>query len=148
MTLVQMQLRSVGAAAGGWVRRASYLKKWVVLGTAIGVIAGLGAVLFFWALTTAAALFLNGIGGYIDPLSTSEGGRAASGYFTRWWAIPLVVALGGLISGVIVTRFAPEAQGGGADAAIDAVHRNPRGIRARVVVVKIISSAGEASTEA
>ncbi len=136
-----MQLRSVGAAAGGWVRRASYLKKWVVLGTAIGIIAGLGAVVFFVTLRTAGDLLLSGIGGYVDPQPAAEGGRAGSGHFTRWWAIPLVVGLGGLASGAIVTRFAPEAEGHGTDAAIDAVHRNPRMIRARVVLVKIISSA-------
>ncbi|MEO8851888.1 MAG: chloride channel protein, partial [Allobranchiibius sp.] len=141
MTAVQMQLRSVGAAAGGWVRRASYLKKWIVLGTAIGIIAGLGAVLFVYALTTAGDLLLSGIGGYVDPLPAAEGGRLGSGHFTRWWAIPLVVGLGGLLSGIIVTRFAPEAEGHGTDAAIDAVHRNPRMIRARVVFVKMISSA-------
>lgn len=141
MSLVQMQLRSIGAVAGGWVRRASYLKKWVVLGAAIGVIAGLGAVVFFLALRTAGDLLLSGIGGYVDPTPAAEGGRLGSGHFTRWWAIPLVVGGGGLVSGLLVTKFAPEAEGHGTDAAIDAVHRNPRMIRARVVVVKIITSA-------
>jgi H+/Cl- antiporter ClcA len=141
MTLVQVRLRSVGAAAGGWVRRSSYLKKWVVLGTVIGVIAGLGAVVFYLALQAAGHLLLEGIGGYAVPLPSSEGGRSSSGHFTRWWAVPLVVALGGLLSGLLVTWLAPEAEGHGTNAAIDAVHRNPRMIRTRAVIVKLVASA-------
>ena len=53
----------------------------------------------------------------------------------------LVVGLGGLISGILVFSLAPEAEGHGTDAAIAAVHHNPRGIRARVSFVKIIASA-------
>jgi len=41
----------------------------------------------------------------------------------------------------LVVRFAPEAEGHGTDAAIPAVHHNPRGIRFRVVLVKIVASA-------
>ncbi|MEO7132288.1 MAG: chloride channel protein [Dermatophilaceae bacterium] len=141
MTLVQVHLRSVGTAAGGWVRRASYLKKWLVLGGAIGIIAGLGAVLFYLALRTAGDLLLGAIGGYVVPLPAAEGGTTGSGHFTRWWAIPLVVGLGGLLSGLLVTLLAPEAAGHGTDAAIDAVHRNPRMIRTRAVIVKMIASA-------
>ena len=141
MTVVQTQLRSVGAAAGGWVRRASYLQKWVVLGAVIGVIAGLGAVTFYLALQAAGHLLLEDIGGYTVPAAAVEGGARGSGHFTRWWAIPLVVALGGLLSGLLVTKLAPEAEGHGTDAAIDAVHRNPRMIRARAVVVKMVTSA-------
>ncbi|HWC22773.1 MAG TPA: chloride channel protein [Flexivirga sp.] len=141
MTIVQTQLRSVGATAGGWVRRASYLQKWVVLGAVIGVIAGLGAIVFYLALQAAGHFLLEGIGGYVVPAPAAEGGAHGSGHFTRWWAIPLVVALGGLLSGLLVTKLAPEAEGHGTDAAIDAVHRNPRMIRARAVVVKLVTSA-------
>jgi len=52
-----------------------------------------------------------------------------------------VVALGGLISGIIVYRFAPEAEGHGTDAAIAAYHHNPRGIRGRIPLVKLVASA-------
>ncbi|MGN6415019.1 chloride channel protein [Flexivirga sp.] len=141
MTIVQTQLRSAGAAAGGWVRRSSYLQKWVVLGAVIGVIAGAGAIVFYLALQAAGHLLLEDIGGYTVPSPAAEGGATGDGHFSRWWAIPLVVALGGLLSGLLVTKFAPEAEGHGTDAAIDAVHRNPRMIRSRAVLVKIITSA-------
>jgi CIC family chloride channel protein len=64
-----------------------------------------------------------------------------AGGFARPWAIPLVVGFGGLISGVLVFGFAPEAEGHGTDAAIAAVHHNPRGIRGRVTLIKLVASA-------
>ena len=99
--------------------RRSYLRKWVVLGAVIGVVGGLGAILFYTALEFATHLFLGVLAGYTPPTPAGEGGAP----ITRCrppWAIPLVVALGGLISGVIVFRFAPEAEGHGTDAAIAA----------------------------
>ena len=81
------------------------------------------------------------IGGYQPPLPVGEGNRLAAGTFTRPWAIPLVVGLGGLISGFLVFRFAPEAEGHGTDAAIAAVHHNPRGIRGRLTFIKLLASA-------
>ena len=56
-------------------------------------------------------------------------------------ALPLVVGLGALLGAILVFRFAPEAEGHGTDAAISAVHHNPRGIRFRAVIVKIVASA-------
>ena len=104
------------------------------------LITGLGAVAFTWAIRVCSWLLLEVIGGYVPPTSVGEGNVFGSD-FARPWAVPLVVGLGGLISGVLVTRFAPEAEGHGTDAAIDAVHRNPRGMRARASVVKIVASA-------
>ena len=123
------------------VRDWDYLRKWLVLGALIGVVAGLAAIVFILALEQSSRLLLEGLGGYEPPLPVGEGNRLAAGEFTRPWAIPLVVGLGGLISGVLVFRFAPEAEGHGTDAAIAAIHHNPRAIRGRVTLVKLLSSA-------
>ncbi|WP_347354799.1 chloride channel protein [Intrasporangium sp.] len=133
--------RAWSSRLGRQVRDAPYLRKWLVLGVLLGVIAGLGAVVFYESLRLATHLFLGLLGGYQIPTVVSEGGLVASAGFVRPWAIPLIVAFGGLLSGVVVIRFAPEAEGHGTDAAIDAVHRNPRGVRLRAVVVKIVASA-------
>jgi len=122
------------------LRGANYLRKWVVLGALIGVVGGLGAIAFYTALELATWFFLGFLGGYTPPSPAGEGGAPITG-FSRAWALPFVVALGGLISGLLVYRFAPEAEGHGTDAAIAAYHHNPRGIRGRIPLVKIVASA-------
>ncbi|WP_265123694.1 chloride channel protein [Hoyosella sp. YIM 151337] len=133
-------MRSSAGWFVNWVRSTSYLKKWIVLGTAIGMIAGLGAALFLTMLMGASHLLLETIGGYSPPSAAGEGGGAGTGV-TRPWALPLIVGLGGLVAGFIVYRWAPEAEGHGTDAAIEAVNKDPRMIRGRVVVIKLIASA-------
>ena len=92
---VRHRLLSVATQSGGWVGRASYLQKWLVLGTVIGVVAGLGAVVFFVALTQSTQFFLEFLGGYTPPSPSGEGGHEGDSGFARPWAIPLVVGLGG-----------------------------------------------------
>jgi H+/Cl- antiporter ClcA len=124
-----------------WIAEASYLRRWIVLGVAIGTIAGAGAIVFYRALLLSTHLLLAGIAGYNVPTPYGEGHALASGTPAHAWALPLVAALGGLASGVLVFAFAPEAEGHGTDAAIAAVHHNPRGVRLRAIVVKLLASA-------
>jgi H+/Cl- antiporter ClcA/predicted transcriptional regulator len=119
---------------------ASYLRKWIVLGALIGVVAGLGAVAFITALQWATHFLIGALGGYHPPTPAGEGHSLGSGT-THSWRVPLLVALGGLVSGLIVFRLAPEAEGHGTDAAIAAVHHNPSGVRACVSLIKIVASA-------
>jgi CIC family chloride channel protein len=133
--------RAGTAVASRWLARASYLQKWLVLGVLIGVMAGCGAIVFYEALLGATHLFLGTLAGYHVPTPAGEGGQQAPASFSRPWAVPLVAGLGALLGAILVFRFAPEAEGHGTDAAIAAVHHNPRGIRFRAVVVKIIASA-------
>ena len=113
----------------------------MVLAPVLGVVAGLGAVVFYSSLSFATHIFLGMIAAYQVPVPAGEGNAAGSAGYLRAWAIPVVVALGGLLAGFLVFTFAPEAEGHGTDAAIDAVHKNPRGIRLRAVLVKIVASA-------
>ncbi len=135
------RLRSLQARAGRWLASATYTQKWLVLGGVIGVIAGLGAVVFFEALRAASYLFMHVIAGYTVPTPAGEGGRPPSPGFVRPWAIPVTACVGALGGALLVFGIAPEAQGHGTDAAIAAVHHNPRGIRLRTVFVKIVASA-------
>ena len=57
------------------------------------------------------------------------------------WLIPLVTTLGGLISGVLVYSLAPETEGHGTDSTVKSFHRAGGFIRARVVPLKLITSA-------
>ncbi len=132
---------SILGRLSNWIKSLSYLPKWFILASVIGIIAGLGAIVFYAALSFSTHIFLQLLAGYTVPTPSGEGNLAGSASYIRAWAIPLVVVLGGLISGFIVFTWAPEAEGHGTDAAIDAIHHNPRKIRLRAVVVKIIASA-------
>ena len=46
---------AAGGRLGAFVRESGYLRKWLILGVAIGVIAGLGAVVFYLRSTTPSS---------------------------------------------------------------------------------------------
>jgi CIC family chloride channel protein len=126
---------------GAVIRNSGYLRKWLVLGIAVGVIAGLGAVVFYLALRYTSEFLLGHLAGYDIPTPLSEGNDPGSSGFSRPWAIPLVTTGGALLSALVVAGLAPEARGHGTDEAIEAVHTDPRAVRGRVVLVKMVASA-------
>src|SRR5258706_3119974 len=87
----------------------------------IGVAGGLGAQLFVWILTFTERLLLVGIAGYQSPDPGVMNPQPIIGPHGLW-LIPLVTTLGGLLSGFLVYSFAPEAEGHGTDAAVEAFH--------------------------
>ncbi len=103
------------------------------------MIAGVGAAVFFIGLEWATHFFLGTLAGYYPPTPVGEGGNPIT-LPPLPWAVPFVVALGGLISGIIVFRLAPEAEGHGTDAAIAAFHHGARSIRGRIPIVKLVAS--------
>ncbi|MEO8287049.1 MAG: chloride channel protein [Chloroflexota bacterium] len=117
-----------------------YLTKWLLLGSIIGAVAGLGAVAFYLAIGWATDFFLGQLAGYTPPSPVGEGSPALLP-IARPWLLPIVTALGALISGVIVFKFAPEAEGHGTDSAIDAIHHKGARIRPRIPPIKLIASA-------
>ena len=133
--------RALSTRGGQRLAGASYLAKWSILGVVIGAVAGLGAIVFYEALVVCTHFFLNVCAGYQVPTPAAEGGLAASTSAARPWALPLIAGLGALLGAILVVRIAPEAEGHGTDAAISAVHHNPRGVRFRSVLVKIVASA-------
>jgi len=102
----------------------------------VGVVAGFGAVVFYLGLGQTSDFLLGHLAGYREP---TEGGGAAH-LNLRWWWLLLVPTIGGLLSGLLVYTFAPEAEGHGTDATVRAFHRHRGQIRARVPVIKTIAS--------
>ena len=129
---------------GGFDTRTGflYLQKWTIVAIATGIVAGLGALALIEGIDFFTKLFLVTIAGYTPPL---PGGETQAPITTiviaRPWLIPVSTTLGGLVSGLIVTRLAPEAKGVGTDAAISEFHKGHALIRPRVPLVKLLTSA-------
>jgi len=122
------------------VLQRNYLAKWTVIGLFIGVIAGIGATIFYFMIQIATDSILGGIAGFYPPNPAGES-VALAGVRPTYWLIPVSTALGGLVTGLIVYRFAPEAEGHGTDEAIAAFHRRDAKIRRRIPIVKAVASA-------
>ncbi len=132
-------LRQVRYSKSGFESQR-YLGKWLLISGSIGIVAGLGAVAFYSSIELCTRVFLGRIVGYLPPSPLGEGTPEVVPMM-RPWLLPLVTAAGGLISGLIVFKFAPEAEGHGTDAAIEAVHFKQGNIRARIPLVKLVASA-------
>jgi len=124
-----------------WNLDFSYFRKWILIGFILGIVAGLGAIALFLSVEFFTGLFLEIGTGYTPPL---PGGFQANFTYTllieKPWLIPIITGLGGLLVGLITTKFSPESEGHGTDAVIDAYHHKSGNIRARVPLVKAITS--------
>jgi CIC family chloride channel protein len=114
------------------------------LAALVGVVAGVGAIGFYVATRAAEHYALGMIVGYHPE--PRPGGEATLSWLPVSthpfypWLLLLVPTVGGLISGVIVFTFAPEAEGHGTDSVIAAYHFQQGQIRPRVPLVKIVAS--------
>ncbi len=123
-------------------RRPPLSSRYIIfLASLVGVVSGLGAFIFYFLLEVATKFFLSGLDSFTPPLAGGETEVAHFDFHLGIVPLPVVVALGGLLSGYIVYTFAPEAEGHGTDAVIRAFHRMRGVIRARVPIVKTIASA-------
>ena len=124
-----------------WNLDFTYFRKWILIGILLGVMAGLGAIGLFLSVEFFTGLFLHLGTGYSPPLP--GGFQESYGYdlfIERPWLLPVISGLGGLLVGLITTKFSPESEGHGTDAVIDAYHHKSGNIRARVPLVKAVAS--------
>ena len=118
----------------------AYFQRWLLIGAMIGVVAGMGAIVFSAAIAFMTHVLLGGIAGFTPPSPAGEG-KTVITPIARRWLIPVVTTLGGLITGLIVFTLAPEAEGHGTDAAIEAFHEKGGRLRTRVPLIKLVASA-------
>jgi CIC family chloride channel protein len=116
--------------------------KWSLYFVAIGLIAGLGSIVFHYLTQLGIHYLLDWIAGYRPPSPAGEHHLLApTGRPLNRWLLLVLPALGGIVSGWLVYTFAPEAEGHGTDAAINAYHNKGGYIRGRVPIIKTIASA-------
>ena len=120
----------------------------IMLAPIVGIVAGLGAMAFHLACLVVTHCGLVRLAGYDQggPGNEAEygaffGGDTQGAVELVPWMLLLVLTIGGLVSGALVYWFAPEAEGHGTDAVIDAYHNRRGFIRARVPLIKMLTSA-------
>jgi chloride channel protein, CIC family len=123
-------------------RRIRPQARMMCLSLLVGVIAGVGAIVFFAACQIVFHYAL-GVGAGYHPLTPlgEPPMLAESQNPLVPWLLLIIPTVGGLLSGLLVFSIAPEAEGHGTDAAIAAYHYHQGLIRPRVPLVKIVASA-------
>ncbi len=146
LRIVRSWLQRAGIAPGGSNGTPSDVRarqrRLIVDAILLGVVGALGAQVFMFALRWATRLFVNDLAGYVAPGLPSEGGALREVIGSHGlWLIPVLTTLGGLVVGLIIERYAPEAEGHGTDAVVRAFHRTDGVIRPRVPPIKLLASA-------
>jgi CIC family chloride channel protein len=115
--------------------------KWALYFIAIGLIAGLGSIIFHYLCQLGIHYLMDWMAGYRPPPPAGEHHlmTPTAHPFNRLILL-FLPALGGVVSGWLVYTFAPEAEGHGTDAAINAYHNQGGFIRGRVPFVKTLAS--------
>ncbi|MGV8129749.1 MAG: chloride channel protein [Methanolinea sp.] len=115
-------------------------KRVILISIIVGIIAGIGALLFFEGIKWGTAFFM----GYLLQWTYPQEGQTVA-EISQWTApsslmllIPILI-FGSLVTGILVTRLAPEAEGHGTDAAIRAFHGDGR-IRKRIPLLKAVTA--------
>lgn len=130
-----------GIANRGWGDLGP-VGKWFALSIVVGVVAGLSAIGLQLLTQVIAHYALSETAGF-----RTSSPRGESAVFTPGdrafspWLLTAVCVGGGLASGFLVYSLAPEAEGAGADAAIDAFHNKNGNVPLRISFIKTIASA-------
>ena len=120
-------------------RRLKRIWRGTLLGILVGIVSGLGGIVFDYMIKAGTRFFTEDLISYLSPGHVSS--FSLLGFPIDRWMMLWIPALGGLISGFLVFRFAPEAEGHGTDAMIDSFHRKKGIVRKQVPVIKTIASA-------
>jgi len=121
--------------------RKHYLTRLILLSALVGAVAGVGALGFNYVMNVATDFFVGRAVGYQMPTPGGEATPHIPGEAERRWLFFVVPAVGGLLAGLSVYLFAPDAGGHGTDAVIDAFHNKDGIVRKRVPFVKTLATA-------
>jgi CIC family chloride channel protein len=107
----------------------------------LGVVGAVAAQAFIFLLKVSEEFFLGTLAGYKMPALPSEGGTLVETIGSHGlWLIPVITALGGLITGLLIYTIAPDAEGHGTDTAAEAFLERGGYIRPLITPLKTIAS--------
>ncbi|WP_353683885.1 chloride channel protein [Thermodesulfovibrio sp. 3907-1M] len=117
-------------------------KNHVFISFLIGIFVGIFAILFIYAINFINSFVLERFVLYIQPKPYGEGGESETYkfIFQKPYLLPMVVAAGGFIGGLLTYFFSPESRGIGTDAAIKAYHEG-QSLSIKTSIIKLITSA-------
>jgi chloride channel protein, CIC family len=121
------------------LRRIKRIWRGTLLGIIIGVVSGLGGIVFNYMIDAVTRFSTRDLILYLSPGHTP--GFIFLGFPLERWMMLWIPAFGGFLSGFLVFTFAPEAEGHGTDAMIDSFHRKKGIVRKHVPLIKTIASA-------
>ena len=122
--------------------------RWILLTVLVGIFSGIAAMLFKFGLGFMETNLIQGWAGVHLPVPAGELGAGEhmpadpTGTLTlsNNWPLFLIPVLGGLAAGMLIYTLAPEAEGHGTDAVIEAYHKRGGLIKPSVPIVKLIAS--------
>jgi CIC family chloride channel protein len=108
----------------------------------VGIVAGAGALLFNYLLHIVSHHTLHGLMGLDAPsvLKELSDHQPMVKSHVDGFLVVLLPTLGGLFSGILCYRWAPEAMGHGTDGAINAFHRLGGKVRWQVPPIKLLAT--------
>ena len=117
------------------------LERWLIISSVTSLAASLFIGIFYVALRAVITLSEAIHGLPVEGLSSHSDYSLIALMSGNKPAILVTLTLFTLIASFIVYRYAPEAEGGGTDAVVEAYHREGGRIRPRVAIVKAVASA-------
>ncbi len=120
----------------------SNLGRIITFSVLVGIIAGLGAITLYVLIQFFTHYVLVKLAGYTFAKTYGEASifkSESAGHFKRWMLL-FLPAIGGIFSGFLVFKFAPEAEGHGTDSVIDTIHRKNGRFKWQIPIIKAVAS--------
>lgn len=119
----------------------SRFRNWLFYGSIIGLVTGIGAIVFTFGIDLLNNWVFGSLTDYVMPAAGKETGSVSAEIQpAAHWLFFVVPAVGGLIVGWLVFKYAPEAEGHGTDEVVRIFHRGEGIIRKRVPFIKTLAS--------
>ncbi len=113
--------------------------RWLVLAGIVGALCGMAGFALNLGVNALSTWLLGGVIGS-QPHLVGPIIPVATEHHLRPWLILPVLAVGGMLSGWLATRFAEDAAGGGISSAVQAFHQRRGMIALRTTVTKLVAS--------